>query len=707
MLGVNALLGRVLTPADDELAGGPDGTAVVLSYTAWKRHFNGDAKAVGMHVLLDRVPVTIVGVLPPFFLGTEVGRTLDVFLPVRGASAVLSTTPFDQYSSWLNVIVRLKPGQTVESSAAALRSLQPELRSTTRERDEPPAEYLKEPVTLTLASGGTSGGTSSLRERFERPLAAVFAVVLMVLLIAAANVANMQLARGTARRHEISVRLALGSSRWQLARLLIAESALLAAAGTAIGVVFADWAAKVLVAQLSTSTRPISFDGPIDWRVLAFAGAIMIVTTMLFGVAPAIHASRVAPIDALKDRGLNAHAGRVGLSNVVVVAQVAVSLTLVVAAGLFVRTFSHLMQVPLGFDRSDTLLVTIRTPTVPGSERNALYHRLVKAVAAVPGVEFAGGSMNAPLAGTLVGDFVVSQPGTSPPPGAERLRQSDFITPGMFAAFGIAIDAGRDFDERDTPATPQVMIVNEAFARRFSPGASPVGKPLTLTFRAQGDYSLGTKTVIGVVRDSVFRSIRSPDEPIVYLALGQDTSPILTTNFYFGVRSIGLPPQQLTRAVSAAILEVNRDIVLKARPIGDEVRDAMAQDRIVAELSGFFGGLALLLAGLGLYGVTSYNVTRRRAELGIRMALGAAPAVVIRLVLARVSALVAAGVAVGAALALGAARFVTALLYGLEPRDPATLVGAVITLAAVGALAGWLPAYRASRIDPAEVLRES
>lgn len=706
-LGVNALLGRVLTPGDDGLAGGPDGTAVVLSYLAWKRHFNGDAKAVGMHVLLDRVPVTIVGVLPPFFVGTEVGRTLDVFLPIRGASAVVSRAPFDQYLTSLNVIVRLKPGQTVASSAAAVRALQPDLRSTTRPPNEPPTAYLKEPLTLAPANGGTSGGTSSLRERFERPLAAVFAVVLMVLLIAAANVANMQLARGMARRHELSVRLALGSSRWQLARLLIAESALVAAAGTAIGVVFAKWAGTLLVVQLSTSNRPISFDGAIDWRVLAFAGAVMIVTTIVFGVAPAIHASRVAPIDALKDRGQNAHAGGAGLSSVVVIAQVAVSLALVVAAGLFVRTFSHLMQVPLGLDRTDTLLLTIRTPTVPGSERNALFHRLVKVVAAVPGVENAGGSINAPLAGTLVGDFVVSQPGTSPPPGAERLRQSDWVTPGMFAAFGIAIDAGRDFDERDTPATPKVMIVNEAFARRFSPGVSPIGKPLTLTFRAQGDYLLGTLTVVGVVRDSVFRSIRSPDEPTVYLALGQDTSPILTNNFYFGVRSTKQPPEQLAHAVSAAILAVNRDIVLKVRPIRDEVRDAMAQDRLVAALSGFFGGLALLLAGLGLYGVTSYAVTRRRAELGIRMALGAAPAMVIRLVLARVSALVAAGVAVGTVLALAAARFVTALLYGLEPRDPATLVGAAIALVAVGTVAGWLPAYRASRIDPAEVLRET
>ncbi len=528
----------------------------------------------------------------------------------------------------------------------------------------------------------------------------------MVLLIAAANVANMQLARGAARRHELSVRLALGSSRWRLARLLVAESALLATAGTAIGVVFAKWAGTFLVARLSTSNRPISFDDATDWRVLAFAGAVMIATTIVFGVAPAIHASRVAPIDALKDRGQNAHAGGAGLSSLVVITQVAVSLALVVAAGLFVRTFSHLTQVPLGLDRIDTLLLTIRTPTVPGSERNALFHRLVKVINSVPGVDVAGGSINAPLAGTLVGDFVVSEPGTSPPPGAERLRQSDWVTPGMFAAFGIAIDAGRDFDERDTPATPKVMIVNEAFARRFSPGASPIGKPLTLTFRAQGDYLLGTLTIVGVVRDSVFRSIRSPDEPTVYLALGQDTSPILTNNFYFGVRSTKQPPEQLTHAVSAAILSVNRDIVLKVRPIGDEVRDAMAQDRLVAELSGFFGGLAMLLAGLGLYGVTSYAVTRRRAEIGIRMALGAAPAGVIRLVLARATMLVAIGVAIGAPISWWASKFAATLLFGLEPRDLPTLIGAAAALGAVGALAAWLPARRASRLDPADVLRE-
>jgi predicted permease len=343
---------------------------------------------------------------------------------------------------------------------------------------------------------------------------------------------------------------------------------------------------------------------------------------------------------------------------------------------------------------------------VQASERNALYHRVVKAVAAVPGVELAGGSMNAPLAGTLNGDFVVSQPGAPPPFGAEHVRQSDWITPGMFAAFGIPVDAGRDFDEHDTPASPKVMIVNEAFARRFSPDASPLGRPLTLTFRAQGDYSLGALTVVGVVRDSVFRSIRTLDEPTVYLPLGQDKDPILTANFYLGVRSTRQPPQQLTRAVSAAILAVNRDIVLKARPIGDEVRDAVAQDRIVAELSGFFGGLALLLAGLGLYGVTSYAVARRRAEIGIRVALGAAPSGVVRLVLARATMLVAIGVAIGATFSWWASKFAATLLFGLEPRDLPTLIGAAATLGAVGTLAAWLPARRASRLDPAEVLRE-
>jgi putative ABC transport system permease protein len=396
-----------------------------------------------------------------------------------------------------------------------------------------------------------------------------------------------------------------------------------------------------------------------------------------------------------------------GLSSLVVVVQVAVSLALVVAAGLFVRTFSHLTQVPLGFDWRDTLLVTIRTPTLQGFERNALYQRVVNAVSAVPWVEAVGGSMNAPLALALNGDFVVSRPGSPPPPDAERISQSDSIMSGTFAALGIPLDAGRDFDRSRHPRYA------ESDDRERGVCAAVLARPLADRRAADADVSRAGRLFAGydVGRWSGAR-LRVSLHPIGRRAhrlpaAGQRTDPVLVTNFYLDVRSTRQPPEQLTRAVSAAILAVNRDIVLTARPMGDEVRDAMAQDRIVAELSGFFGGLALLLAGLGLYGVTSYAVTRRRAEIGIRMALGAAPSGVIRLVLTHVTLRVAVGVIIGAGIALWASKFATALVYGLEPRDPATLAWASLTLAAVGAPAGWLPAYRASRIDPAEVLRES
>ena len=316
--------------------------------------------------------------------------------------------------------------------------------------------------------------------------------------------------------------------------------------------------------------------------------------------------------------------------------------------------------------------------------------------------------MNPPLIGFLEGDFVVSAPGTAPPADAERISQSNEITPGWLAAYGTAIREGRDIDDHDTTKSQPVMLVNEAFARRFSPGRPLVGTTLAVTFRDQsGDHPLGSQTVVGVVGDAVYRSIREPARPMMYTPLAQRDFPILQTNFYIAVRPSNGAPVSLTRSVAAALTAINPDLRLTFRPVSDQVNESLAQDRLGAMLSGFFWALALLLAGLGPYGVTAYAVARRRTEIGIRLALGAAPNGVIRLVLSRVSLLVSPGVIVGIAASLWLSTFVSTLLYGLQPRDPVTLVGAIITLAAVGALAGWLPAYRASRIDPAEILRDN
>jgi putative ABC transport system permease protein len=702
-LGVSPVAGRLFTPADDVLDGGPDGVPAVISFRLWQERFGGSASAIGTPVRIDRAPITIVGVTPPDFLGLEIGRGFDLIMPIKAEPRVLPSIAFSDDVPWLNIMLRMKPGVSIASATGALRAVQPQVRAAATPKQRRP-EFLKEPFELEPAGSGIS----RLRERFDRPLVAILVVVVLVLLIACANIANLLLARGAARRHELSVRLALGASRWRLARPLLAESALLAIAGAALGLVFAGWAGRVIVGQLSTDTAPVSLDLSPDWRVLAFTGVVMTATAMLFGVGPALRATRVAPMDALREHGrVHGEAGS-GWSGGLIVAQVALSLLLVVAAGLFVQTFERLASAPLGLDRDRILMVTITAPTVPAAERNPLYHRLVKAVAEVPGVAQAGGSLNPPIAGTLVGDIIVTDPGVAPRPDAEVVSQFTDITPGALAAYGTPIRSGRDIDERDTADAPRVLVANEALVRRFFPGRNMVGAPVTLTYRsAAGDFPLGTWTVVGVAGDAAYRSIRTPMRPTIYAALAQrGRDPILQTYFYIAVRSASGSPALLTRSVTTALTAVNPDLTLRFRPMATVVGDSLAQDRLVALLSGFFGALALLLAALGLYGVTAYAVARRRTEIGIRIALGASSSDVVRLVLARLAQLVSAGVIVGAAVSLWASTLIASLLYGMAPRDPVTLAGAAVTLATVAALAGWLPAYRASSVDPAQVLRE-
>src|SRR5712691_898397 len=702
-LGMTAAAGRLLTPTDDVSGGGANGPTAVISYRLWQERFGGAAGVIGATVILERVPVTIVGVTPPEFLGIEVGRTFDVAVPIKIEPLILPSIAFDDNVTWLRIMLRLTRGQSLDAATAALRAVQPQIRAGSRPKQFR-SEFLRDPFVLQPAGAGTS----ALRERFQRPLLTILVVVALVLLIACANIANLQLARGVARGHELSVRLALGASRWQLARQMLAESIVLAATGALLGLVFAGWASRALVAQLSTAADVVALDLSLDWRVLAFTASTMIATAILFGVAPAFRVTRVAPMDALKERA-SAGVPHTRLSSGLIVAQVAFSLLLVVAAGLFVRTFERLARVSLGFDRDRTLVLTVTAPTVPAADRNRLYHHLVSAAAAVPGVAHAGGSLNPPLIGALVGDIVVSPPGVTPRADAEAVSQFMDITPGFLEAYGTPIRAGRDIDDRDTDATPRVMLVNEALVRRFFPARNLVGAPLALTARIppNGDILIGSRIVVGVVADAVYRSIRAPLRPTIYVPLAQRTDPLLFTHFYIAVRASAGSPVLLSRSVAAALHAVNRDLTLTFRPVADQVNESLAQDRLVAMLSGFFGALALLLAALGLYGVTAYAVARRRTEIGIRMVLGAAPAGVVRLVLSHVLLLVGLGVLAGASLSLWTSKFVATLLYGLEPRDPATLAGAAVLLAAVGGLSGWLPAYRASRIDPAQVLGNS
>ncbi len=707
-LGVPALFGRTLAPTDDVPGGGPGGPTAVISYNLWQERMGGSAAVIGSSVTVERVPVTIVGITPPRFFGVEVGRTFDVALPVTTEPLILPSIPFDDDVPWLNVILRLKPGLSFDAAATALRGVQPQIRAGALPKTSAAADFLKEPFTIEPMSRGTS----ALRQRFARPLEVIFVVVTLVLLVACANIANVMLARGARRRHELSVRLALGASRWRLARQFLVESLVVAAAGTVLGLLFAAWASRALVARAATAASPAALDLSLDFRVLTFTVVSMVLAAVLFGVAPAVRATQVAPIDALKDR--NSAGGRTSggpgrAGNGVVVAQVALSLTLVVAAGLFLQTFQRLTQVSLGFDRDRTIVATVTASTVPAAERNVFYHRLVSAAAAVPGVAHAGGSLNPPLIGFLAGDFVISTPGMLPEPGAETISQSDLITPGWLAAYGTSIRAGRDIDDHDRVSTQPVILVNEAFVRRFFPERNPVGTTLDVTARLppNGDFPLGPKMIVGVVQNAVYRSVRGPARPTLYFPMAQREGSILNSNFYIAVRPSTGPAASLTRAVASALTAVNRDLTITIRPLAAQVDEALAQDRLVAWLSGFFGALTLLLAGLGLYGVTSNAIASRRGEIGIRLALGAKPAGVVRLVLSRVLVLVGLGVVAGGSVCVVALPLVASLLYGLDPFDPWTLAGSAIVLVAVGALAGWLPAYHASRIDPAEVLRSS
>jgi predicted permease len=606
-------------------------------------------------------------------------------------------------------MLRLKPGQSPDAATAALRAVQPEIREATLSRQFPDRGYLNLPFTLVPAAAGTS----RLRQRYERPLMTILVVVALVLLVACANIANLLLARADARRHELSVRLALGAPRWRLARQLLIESLVLAGIGAAAGLLFADMGSRVLLAQVSTWRDRYFLDLSFDWRVLAFTTLVTSATAVLFGTVPALRASRAAPIDALKEQGRGASGeARVSLSNGLVVVQMALSLVLVVAAGLFVRTFARLSTIPRGFDSESVLVVNTDVTRSPIDLGNRLefYHRLTAAAAAVPGVAHAAGSLNTPMG---IGFTILPMVEV---PGSERLSDNEhrlmlnFVTPGWFATYGTPIRMGRDVDGGDTKSAPPVMLVNEAFVRRFFPAGNAIGGIVGVAVGPQGQTPVGSKSIVGVVRDMAFRSLRDEVPPTMYAPLAQWNMPYpLVPYFSISIRSSAGPPLLLARGVTAALSAVDRDLAFVFPPhlLADQVDGSLTQERLVAMLSGYFGALALLLAALGLYGVTSYAVTRRRTEIGIRMALGAPPAGVVRLVLSRVAILVGVGVLVGAGVSGWASKFVATLLYDLEPRDPVTLAGSAVVLAAVGALAGWLPARRASRVDPAEVLRDS
>lgn len=709
-LGVHAAAGRTFSAADNRPGGGPDGPVAVIGNGYAERQFGGAAAALGRTLRLDGVTFTIVGVAPREFFGLEVGRTFDVAVPlgaeplIRRRDSALGSAP----TNFLSIVARLQPGQSIDAATVDLRRVQAEISAAaigdaTREEREVIERHLVSPLTLLPASTGFS----YLREAFQRPLLITGGVVVLVLLIGCVNVANLLLARALSRRHELSVQAALGAPRWRLVRQLVAESAALSVLGASLGTFIAAAGAPFLVNQLSTPASQVVLDLTIGGRVLAFTTAVAVLTTLMFGIAPAFRVAGARPIEAIQERGRAVTTGRGGLMGWLVGVQVALSMVLLIGAGLFVRSFATLTARDLGIEPDRVLVATIdveRTDIEPAL-RVALYERVREAVLDTPAVAEAAISLLTPLGGG----------GFTPPVDVEtpsgRVRTDpdgdvcgNLISAGWFRTFGTPVISGRDLAEDDRKGAPRVAIVNEAFVRRFLAGASPLGRALTIYPNTPRALQF---VVVGVAADAVYSSAREAAPATWYLPVAQfDVEGFPFESARLSVRTSGASPAALTKAVTAAALTVNPHLSLTFRSLGEEVRGSLTLDRVMAQVAGFFGALALLLAGLGLYGVTAHAISRRRTEIGIRVALGARPADVVVLVLARVSLLLAAGVVAGAALTLWASKFVAGLLYGLVPTDPTMLAGAAVVLFTTGIVATWIPARRASRIDPIIALRE-
>jgi putative ABC transport system permease protein len=709
VLGVAAFRGRMLTSADDSAAA-PNGPVAVISHRFWRQHFGGADDVLGRQLTVQRLPFTIVGVMPPGFFGVDVGRMADVTLPFSAEPLLQGReTRLESVGSWwLEMMVRLKPGQTIEHANAVLRGIQPQIRDATHPglRGDPAfaARYLADPFALAPAAAGNSG----LRRQFETPLFAMVVAVGLVLLVACANIASLLLARALARRGELSVRLALGGSRWRLARLLFVESLLVVMIGAALGLLFAKWGSAFLVQQLGTWESSVSLDLALDWRVLVFTATLACLCAISAGVAPMFAMKSVAPGEALKSAG-RAMTGdrRFGVRGALVVAQIAVSFVLVIAAGLFLRTFASLSHLPLGFVPEPLVVVhmNLLASGIPPEVRGASVQRLRDAAATTPGVRSVSVSAVRLLTG---GGWATNSVGVGDDPMTpEDHRNSGRVwrnatTPGWFETMAIPLLSGRDFNDRDRVGSPPVAIVNEAFVRRFLPDRRPIGQ----TVRAADE---GPRyEIVGVVADAVYTTPREGMLATMYVPLAQREprewnfwrDAVLTIKGVSGQRAL------IERDVAAALTQADPTLVFTSGTFDQIVDATVTQERLIAMMAGFFGALALLLAGLGLYGIVAQAVSARRTEIGLRMALGAQPTGILRLVFRHIGVLIAAGLALGLAGSWWAARFVAPLLFQVEARDPLTFSGTAVILVAVGVLAAWVPARRAARLDPATVLRE-
>jgi putative ABC transport system permease protein len=698
VLGVPAMRGRVFTANDDLHGGGHAGPVAVISHGFWKRHYASDPDIVGKTIRLNRHPFTIIGVTPPWFRGLDVDTAYDVAIPI-GCEPILRTDASalaDRDWWWLRILGRLLPGETLQQAETKMKTLAPEVNRATLSTYYGGKQYLQRSFALRPAATGFSDtGT-----QYRTALFTLMAVVGLVLLIACANIANLLLARAAARQREISIRMAIGAARRRVMRQLMSESLLLSVLGALGGSLFAVWGSRLLVRLLSKAGNELQLDTAPDLRVLVFTMGIAVLTGLLFGLAPALRATSVSPNNVLKEHARGMVAGRFGLGRALVTGQVALSLMLLVGAGLFLGTLRNLLTTDLGFSLHHVLLVRadMMQTNVPKEQRPRVYREIVERLRGVPGVQSASSSAMTPI-GRGQWDSTVSPEGYTPNGKDDTLVYFNRVSTGYFETMRQPVLLGRDFSTHDDAGAPPVMLVTESVARRFFGKANPIGK----TIRADGPGKEGVYQVIGVVKDAKYAAVDEGLTLTVYVACAQDSEPWPWVNFE--VRAGG-PVESFVPAVRAAIGQVNRGISLEFRSFETQVNDSLLQPRMVALLSAFFGGLALLLAMIGLYGVTAYGVARRQAEIGIRMALGAQPGSVAWLVLREVAVMVAIGTGIGLGASLAAGRLVASLLYGVKPHNAAPLAIAAAILGIATGIAAYLPARRGARLDPMAALRE-
>ena len=698
-LGLRPVVGRLLGPRDDRRSGGAEGPVAVISYSFWQSEYGGETGVLDKAISIDGYPFTIVGVAPQSFFGLDVGQRFDIAIPIasegilRGADSSL-----DQRSHWwLRVMGKLKPGHTIAEASRSLAAIQPGVRQATLPTNWPPEflkDYLGEPLTVKSASIGLS----ELRRQYGKALLVLMGIAAMVLLLACANLANLLLARAAAREREIAVRLAIGAGRWRLVRQLLSESLLLSIAGAALGALFAAWGSSLLVRWLSTQHDLVFLDLSVDWRLLGFGIAVTLATTLLFGLVPALRATSSAPGLALKEKSRNLAGSRMRLERALVAVQIALSVVLVFGAGLFIRSFTSLVGQQIGFERKGVLLVSadVRKNAGTPEARSALYRQLLDAYRSVPGVRFASAAEITPIGRMLWNTEIVVEGSTAK--DAESYVNS--VSEDYFAVLGQALLAGRDFARGDTAQSQKVAIVNETFARKFFGTRSPIGK--TYKERSE-DNRWDTFEIVGLVKDAKYRSMRDPVPPTLYLPMSQQKRP--PARLFFPLRVEG-NLFSVRDGVVNATTAAGREIAVDFRSLETQVNEALIQERMIASLGGFFSVLALLLAAIGIYGVMSYSVTRRRGEIGVRIALGALPRRVVGLILSQVAVTTVLGLMLGFVLSLALGRLVATLLWGLKPDDALTMALAALVLSLTALGAGFLPSLRASRIQPLDALRE-